>query len=170
VLGALEGDQVGAELAGQIDSGLVWRSRVVSGGHDDDFARGYRRGRMRRRRRGHRPQRAQVARRMAGELPVRRERRDLTYPLVGVGPHRRICRLRRIDATDGVEGVLRTVVVPLGIAAVVLVGQGQQVTGIGATSQTEQAAGEEFPELRRVQRVDGARGRIGVTSGSINWW
>src|SRR3984957_17076540 len=100
---------------------------------------------------------------MAGELPVGRERRVLTYPPIGVGPHRRIGRLRRIDATDRVESVLRTVVVPLGIAAVVLVGQRQQVTRIGAASQTEQATGEEFPELRGVERVDGAGGRVGVT-------
>src|SRR5271168_1038807 len=99
---------------------------------------------------------------MAGELPVGRERRDLTYPSISVGPHRRIGRLRRVDATDRVERVLRTVVVPLGIAAVVLVGQRQQVTGIGAAAQTEQAAGEEFPELRSVQRVDGARRGVGV--------
>ena len=43
VLGALEGDRGRRpSLAGQIDAGLVRSGRVVSGGHDDDLARGHR--------------------------------------------------------------------------------------------------------------------------------
>lgn len=61
VLGAVEGDQRCAQLAGQVYPGLIRSGRVVGGGHHDDLASPGRRRGVRRRRCRHRPQRAQIA-------------------------------------------------------------------------------------------------------------
>ncbi|CFE50992.1 Uncharacterised protein [Mycobacterium tuberculosis] len=121
---------------------------------------------MRRRRCRHRPQRAQIAGGGSGELPVAKERGDLTDPLVGGHPGRWIGRCGRIDAPDRVERVLVVAVVPVCIPAVIVVGKHQQVAGVAAALQPQQTTGQVLPALRAVQRVDGARRRVGVAQAT----
>ena len=89
------------------------------------------------------------AQRSRGAYPVNcavgQERRGLADPPIGVDPRRRIGRRRRVDAADRVERILSIVVVPVVVAALVLVGQHQQVAGVGAALQTEQTAGQVLP-------------------------
>ena len=66
VLGAVERDQAGAHLPGQVDTGLIRRGGVVGGGYDDDLARADRDGGMRCRRR---PARATSRTRHAAPAP-----------------------------------------------------------------------------------------------------
>src|SRR6202007_3378306 len=48
------------------------------------------------------------------------------------------------------------------IAVFIIVGERQQVTGVGATLQPKQTTGQVLPVLGGVQRVDRAGGRVGV--------
>ena len=121
---------------------------------------------MRRGRRGHRPEGAQITRGEPGELAVGQERGPLADLPVHLSPCGRVGRGGAVHAADGVERVLAIAVTAVLVAALVVVGQQQQVVGVGAALQTEQTTGEVLPVLRGVERVDGAGDRVGVAQSA----
>ena len=112
-------------------------------------------------RRRHRPERARVQGREAGELAVAHERRRLAGATVLVDHLGAVGDVRLVHAVDRDPDIGGVVVVPLGVAAHVEVGQGQHGVA-GAVFELGERLGEVAPQARRVQRQDGADDRVAV--------